>query len=144
VLEQRQLDGENVVAVLAPELVSPGRLQNRNLFRSFRFRVIFESGKKWHVRALSAVPNGTAHLKKCKQLFVYQHLLLLRDISGLYYKPMMIVNDNSRVVNKLEASLTEGDRVVIYDRHMFIVQATGGQSSNPYLNVVHFFNTSVY
>jgi len=57
---------------------------------------------------------------------------------------MMIVNDNSRVVNKLEASLTEGDRVVIYDRHMFIVQATGGQSSNPYLNVVHFFDTSVY
>ena len=26
---------------------------------------------------------------------------------------------------------------------MFIVQATGGQSSNEYLNVVHFFNTGV-
>ena len=74
---------------------------------------------------------ATARFNKCKQLFEYQHLLLLRDISGLYYKPMMIVNDNSRVVNKLEASLTEGDRVVIYDCHMFIVQATGGQSSNP-------------
>jgi hypothetical protein len=24
--------------------------------------------------------NGTAHFKKCKQLFEYQHLLLLRDI----------------------------------------------------------------
>jgi hypothetical protein len=24
--------------------------------------------------------NGTAHLKKCEQLFEYQHLLLLRDI----------------------------------------------------------------
>ncbi len=44
-------------------------------------------------------------------------------ISGLYYKPMMIVNDNARVVNKLEASLTDNARVVIYDRHMFIVQA---------------------
>jgi hypothetical protein len=43
---------------------------------------------------------------------------------GLYYKPMTIINDNSRVVNKLEASLTDDDRVVIYDRHMFIVQAT--------------------
>ncbi len=28
-------------------------------------------------------------------------------ISDLYYKPMMIVNDDSRVVNKLEASLTD-------------------------------------
>ncbi len=36
---------------------------------------------------------------------------------------MMIVNDDSRVVNKLEASLTDVDRVVIYDRQMFIVQA---------------------
>ena len=37
---------------------------------------------------------------------------------------MMIVNDDSRVVNKLEASFTDDARVVIYDRHMFIVQAT--------------------
>ncbi len=45
---------------------------------------------------------------------------------GLYYKPMTIVNDDSRVVNKLEASLTDDNRVVIYNCHMFIVQATGG------------------
>jgi hypothetical protein len=38
---------------------------------------------------------------------------------------MMIVNDNSRVVNKLKALLTDDARVVIYNRHMFIVQATG-------------------
>jgi hypothetical protein len=37
---------------------------------------------------------------------------------------MMIVNDDSRVVNKLEASLTDDTRVVIYDRDMFIVQST--------------------
>ncbi len=37
---------------------------------------------------------------------------------------MTIVNDDSRVVNKLEASLTDNTIVVIYDRHMFIVQAT--------------------
>ncbi len=37
----------------------------------------------------------------------------------------MIINDDSRVVNKLEASLTDDARVVIYDRHMFIIQATG-------------------
>jgi hypothetical protein len=38
---------------------------------------------------------------------------------------MTIVNDDSRVINKLEASLIDDARVVIYDRHMFIVQATG-------------------
>ncbi len=37
---------------------------------------------------------------------------------------MTIVNDNSRIINKLEASLTVNARVVIYDHHMFIVQAT--------------------
>ncbi len=37
---------------------------------------------------------------------------------------MTIVNDDSRVVNKHEASLTDNDRVIIYDRHMFIAQAT--------------------
>jgi hypothetical protein len=40
------------------------------------------------------------------------------------YKPMTIVNDDSSVINKLETSLTDGAKVVIYDRHVFIVQAT--------------------
>jgi hypothetical protein len=40
------------------------------------------------------------------------------SISGLYYKPMTIVNDDSRVVNKLEASLTDDARVFIYDCHI--------------------------
>jgi hypothetical protein len=37
---------------------------------------------------------------------------------------MTIINDDSRVVTKLEAPLTDDARVVIYDSHMFIVQAT--------------------
>ncbi len=45
--------------------------------------------------------------------------------SGLYYKPMMIINDDTRIVNKLDASLTDDARIIIYDCHMFIVQATG-------------------
>ncbi len=48
-----------------------------------------------------------------------------RPICGLNYKPMTIVNDDSRVINKLEASLTEDARVIINGHHMFIVQATG-------------------
>ncbi len=50
---------------------------------------------------------------------------MFHSTSGLYYKPMTIINDNSRVVNKLEASLTDDARVVIYDRDMFIIQGTG-------------------
>ncbi len=37
---------------------------------------------------------------------------------------MTTVNDDSRVIAKLETSLTDAARVVIYDHHMFIVQAT--------------------
>ena len=51
----------------------------------------------------------------------YAHLYCI----GQYYKPMMIVNDDSRVINKLEASLIDDARVIIYNRHMFIVLATG-------------------
>ena len=36
----------------------------------------------------------------------------------------MIVNYASSVVNKLKALLTDDARVVSYDRHVFIVQAT--------------------
>ncbi len=37
---------------------------------------------------------------------------------------MTIVNDNSGVVNKPGASLTDDARFAIYDHHMFIAQAT--------------------
>ncbi len=46
-------------------------------------------------------------------------------LSGLYYKHVTIVNYASSGINKLKASLNNDARVVIYDRHMFIVQATG-------------------
>ncbi len=46
-------------------------------------------------------------------------------ISGPFYKDITIVNDDSRIINKLETSLTDDARVIIYDHHMFIVQATG-------------------
>ncbi len=45
--------------------------------------------------------------------------------SGLYYKHVTIVNYASSGVNKLRASLNDDARVIIYDHHMFIVQATG-------------------
>ncbi len=47
------------------------------------------------------------------------------NTSGLYYKHMTLINYTSSIVNKLEALLTDDARVIIYDRHVFIVQATG-------------------
>ncbi len=44
-----------------------------------------------------------------------------KKISDLYYKHMMIINSASSVVNKLKALLTDDARVIIYDRHVFIV-----------------------
>ncbi len=55
----------------------------------------------------------------------YLKIGLLNEMTcGPYYKPMTIVNDDSWVINKLETSLTDDTIVVIYDHHMFIVQAT--------------------
>jgi hypothetical protein len=46
---------------------------------------------------------------------------------GLSYKHMMIINYASSGINKLEALLTDDARVIIYDHHVFIVQATEGE-----------------
>ncbi len=46
-------------------------------------------------------------------------------ISGLYYKHVTIVNDDSSVVSKWSVKLIDDPRVIIYDHHRFIIQATG-------------------
>jgi hypothetical protein len=56
-----------------------------------------------------------------KKNFFKNATSLPKVISGLYYKLFTMVNDDSRIVNKLEHSLTDDARVIIYDRHMFIV-----------------------
>jgi hypothetical protein len=66
---------------------------------------------------------------------------MLDYTSGLYYKPITIVNDNSSIVNKLETSLIDAARVVIYNRHMYIVQATG-QKSLPVTNALAYWRHS--
>jgi hypothetical protein len=49
-------------------------------------------------------------------------------LHGLYYEHISIVNYNSSTINKLGASLPDDARVVIYNDHMFMVQATGGRN----------------
>jgi len=44
--------------------------------------------------------------------------------SGLYYKHVTIVNDNSSIVSKWSFKLIDDPRVIIYDHHRFIIQAT--------------------
>jgi hypothetical protein len=60
-------------------------------------------------------------------LLLFQMLPLFNasNTSGLYYKHIMIVNYASSIINKLKALVTDDTRVIIYDRHVFIVQATG-------------------
>ncbi len=57
----------------------------------------------------------------------------VHGISGLYYKHITIVNYDSSIVYKFGASLTENDRGIIYNHHMFIVQATGGSMGPRYV-----------
>jgi len=50
-------------------------------------------------------------------------ILYYNDTYGLYYKEIMIVIDNSSIINKFVASLTDAAKVVIYNCHTFMVQA---------------------
>jgi hypothetical protein len=63
-------------------------------------------------------------------------LLKGTSFRGLYYTLMTIVNDDSRVINKIETSLNDVARVVIYDCHMFIVYATGRLQQRPDLQTL--------
>jgi hypothetical protein len=54
------------------------------------------------------------------------------DTSGLYYKHITIINDNFSIISKIEDSLTDDARVIIYILHMFIVEATGVNVINPF------------
>jgi hypothetical protein len=96
---------------------------------------------------LQALPPGTNVIKKCgrnlqKFMISYsacplqaspaysnvcgqeQERTLKWSTCGLYYKHTMIVNDTSNIINKLEALHTDDARVIIYDHHVFIKQAT--------------------
>ncbi len=75
--------------------------------------------------------NGNTHL--CSNShdvhndhFYNSHLhICLSHIDSYIWRQVAIVNDDSSIVIKFEASLTNDARVIIYDRHMFIVKATG-------------------
>ncbi len=45
-------------------------------------------------------------------------------ICGLYYKHVTLINDASSGIIKWSFKLIDAARGVIYDRHMFIIQAT--------------------
>ncbi len=49
---------------------------------------------------------------------------LFSESSGLYNKHMTIVKDDSSIIIKLSFKLIDAARGIIYDHHMFIVQAT--------------------
>ncbi len=97
----------------------------------------------WHKIGIN-LPNskfyiiwGSCHrppvLKK-PQIFTLQlnHLTWNSSIidrfytSGLYYKHVTIVNDDSSIISKWSFKLSDDPRVVIYDCHTFIIQATDG------------------
>ncbi len=54
----------------------------------------------------------------------------------------MIVNYASSGINKLKASLNDDARVIIYDHHMFIVQATGLVLEKSYLKMSRTWSTA--
>ncbi len=59
--------------------------------------------------------------------YPFDHQYCFIDVSkacGLHYKHVTIVNDDSSLVSKWSFNLGDDPRVIINDRHMFIIQAT--------------------
>ncbi len=89
---------------------------------------------RWICSMINLLPTELFKSKKLSQEFwqisTWRYLpsfleyLDISNTSGLYYKPLIIINYDSMVINKLETSLTDDARVVMCDCHMFIVQAT--------------------
>ena len=68
-----------------------------------------------------------------KQIF---QLTVFHPICGQYYKHITIINYDSSIVNKFVPSLTDNTRVIIYDHHMFVLQASGVN----FINIFHACN----
>ncbi len=64
-------------------------------------------------------------LPKLLTVIIYTTIRKYLLSSGLYYKHTTIVNYTSSIINKLEALLIDNTTVIIYNHHVFIVQATG-------------------
>ncbi len=62
----------------------------------------------------------------------------------MYYKQTTIINYASSVINKLETLLTDDTRVVIYDRHVFIVQATGSQETHIFCELSNLSKSLIF
>ncbi len=58
-----------------------------------------------------------------EMIYFIEFWLPVFQTCGLYIKPITIVTEDSSIVNKLEASLIDDARVIIYNHHMYIVQA---------------------
>ena len=55
---------------------------------------------------------------------------------------MYLINSKCWNSNNGRAHFKKCEQLFEY-QHLLLIQTSGGQSSNLYLNVVHFFNTSV-
>jgi hypothetical protein len=63
-------------------------------------------------------------------LFLILQCSVSNEISDLYYKHATIINDNSSIISKWSSKVIDDARGIIYDRQMFIIQATELNSSS--------------
>ena len=88
---------------------------------------IFKGIRDWGTQKVCAILGDKVNLQnvnspKCQ---LAKSSSKQKSPCALYYKNTTIINYTSSIVNKLQALLTDNARVIIYDHHVFIVQATG-------------------
>jgi hypothetical protein len=80
----------------------------------------------WPDKLECNIPLGMKKLLRTNGLAYWNHPQPL--ISGLYYKHITIINDDSSVISKWLSPLIDDARVVIYDRNVFIIHASADRS----------------
>jgi len=61
-----------------------------------------------------------SQMRQLRNLLIQTH-----ETGGLYYKHVTIINDDSSIISKWSFKLIGDPRIFIYDRHRFIIKATG-------------------
>jgi hypothetical protein len=94
----------------------------------FHFKLWSQQILEWNVRFYNG--NILDYYRKDKWVqkiyITFDHFLIeIAKASGLYYKHVTIINDNSSIINKWSFKLIDDARVVIYDCNRFIIQAIG-------------------
>ncbi len=116
-------DDSSIVSWLSFKLIDDPRVV---IYDCHRFIILALGAKMHFCRKNWNLTKSTLWLSDKKSIFHLTNLSWTFSC-GLYYKHLMIVNDDSSIISWWSFKLIDDPRVVIYDRHRFIILALGAK-----------------